>query len=150
MKDKYKESIYNLVHLSKAKMSFDGVYIDRKQLKQDINVLWDLYNKYQELINQNKVYTLEQVKKEWKDAGYELINDYCSDFHFVKKEENTIYNRPTYRHFVVEKVNGGRYFAYSSFAKDNDFINRQYIIISFQEHQLITKTLKALEDKENG
>lgn len=89
--------------------------------------------------------TLLECIKEWEDAGYELINDYCSDFHFVKKIENTIYNRPIYHHFIIEKINGGRYFAYSSFEKDDNFNNRQYFIISFQEHNLIHKTLKALE-----
>lgn len=90
------------------------------------------------------VYTLEEVKKEWEALGYELINDYCSDFHFVRKIENTIYNRPIYHHFEIEKINGGRYIPYSSFEKDDNFNNRQYFVISFQEHQLITKTFKAL------
>ena len=54
MADKYQKSIYNLVHLSKAKMSFDGIYIDSKKLKQDIDVLWELYNKYQELFNKHE------------------------------------------------------------------------------------------------
>ena len=51
MADKYQKSIYNLVHLSKAKMTFDGIYIDSKKLNQDITVLWELYNKYQELVH---------------------------------------------------------------------------------------------------
>ena len=87
---------------------------------------------------------LDELKKEWEEAGYELINDYCSDFHFVKKIENTIYNRPIYHNFVIEKINGGRYIPYSSFEKDDNFNNRQYFVISFQEHQLITKTFIAL------
>lgn len=100
----------------------------------------------QELIDNEKTPTIEEVKKEWEEAGYELINDYCSDFHFVKKIENTIYNRPIYHHFVIEKINGGRYIPYSSFEKENNnFNNRQYFIISLQEHQLLTKIFKALE-----
>ncbi len=50
MSNKYQKSIYNLVHLSKAPMGFDGIYIDSKQLTEDIEVLWELHNKYQELV----------------------------------------------------------------------------------------------------
>lgn len=51
MKNKYQKTIYNLVHLSKADMTNDGVYIDRKKLQEDINVLWELYNNYQKLVD---------------------------------------------------------------------------------------------------
>lgn len=51
MSDKYQKSIYNLVHLKKAKMDFDGIYINREKLGQDIEVLWELYNNYQKLID---------------------------------------------------------------------------------------------------
>lgn len=53
-KDKYQKTIYNLVHLSKADMTDDGVCIDRKKLQEDINVLWELYNNYQKLLDKEK------------------------------------------------------------------------------------------------
>lgn len=77
MKDKYKETIYNLVHLSKAKMEDDGVFIDRKKLQEDINVLWELYNKYQELADKKIPKKLKQ--KTDKDGRLLLVCPNCGD-----------------------------------------------------------------------
>lgn len=124
MKDKYKESIYNLVHLSKAKMTFDGVYIDIKQLDQDINVLWELYNKYQELVNKtNPIF--EEIKKEWEELGYECIyeDENCLEFNHKR---------------CLNKIH---------FSKENEWYgsdDERILQIDIKEHQLITKTMKSL------
>jgi hypothetical protein len=77
MADKYQKSIYNLVHLKKAKIGFDGIYIDNEKLSQDIDVLWELYNNYQKLLNEK--IPQKPVKGKIIYNSYENIQTYhCS------------------------------------------------------------------------
>lgn len=123
MSDKYQKTIYNLVHLSKAKMSFDGVYINQKQLEQDINVLWELHNKYQELTHQP---TLSECIKEWEDRGWKT-SYICDGINLSKLNDD------------IEE--------YFYFDKDLKRIDCN-CFISFDLIPLIHKTIKALEVSE--
>lgn len=122
--NKYQKTIYNLVHLSKADMSFDGVYIDRKQLKQDINVLWELHNKYQELI---KTPTEEEIIKEWEALGYSFVKGPLKISLFHKEEDIEIAIWLGDKSYCKAEKNG-----------------TDYKWLTFQEHQLLTKTFKML------
>ena len=117
--NKYQETIYNLVHLNKAR---GEVFIDHKQLQQDIDILWELYNKYDEL---TKTPTLEEVKKEWEELGYDLTRHERLFLEFEKGDTYImLYNYETVKY---EKYS----YAYSQ-------------KITLKEHQLLTKTFRAL------
>lgn len=131
MENKYQEALDNLIKIERAD-TFKKIGLFNHTNCDTL----------QELVDKEKTPTEEEIIKEWEEAGYELVNDYCTDFHFVKKIEDTVYDKPVYHHFVIEKINGGRYIPYSSSKKDDNFNNRQYFIISLQEHNLITKIFK--------
>jgi hypothetical protein len=81
----------------------------------------------QELVNQTKTPTLEDVKKEWEELGYELNRHERRELIFKFKEDGTI--------FTMWNFNSIRYSKYWRGKPAN---------ISLQEHQLLTKTFKAL------
>ena len=119
MSNKYQETIYNLVHLNKAR---GEVFIDHKQLQQDIDILWELYNKYDEL---TKTPTLEEVKKEWEALWYKCI---CDDEDLLEFEHEFL---PMNIEFNKEHMWYG--------STSNDITQ-----FTIREHLLITKTFRAL------
>lgn len=86
----------------------------------------DWVNALQELIDQNKVYTLEEIKQMWEEKEYHWGVDPQSIF--IYKGNKTI---------RIDKINLG-YECYN----DN---NLRSLIVSSQEHDLITKSIKTLK-----
>jgi hypothetical protein len=121
-KDKYKNSIYNLVHLSKADQSFDGIYIDSKKLNEDIKNLWELYNEYQKLMNQQKSRIITNVIKAWENAGYN-----------VTTKGQCLYLEYGAQMIMIDLET-------KSYYCENQF--GEALPISLEEHELICKTLK--------
>lgn len=124
--NKYQKTIYNLVHLNKAR---GEVFIDHKQLQQDIDILWELYNKYDEL---TKTPTLEEVKKEWGELGW-FFTGLPED---VKNKVSCI---------TISKYVGKNIFSTTDIQLDLEekdcFIRG---LINYRELQLLTKTFRAL------
>ena len=80
-------------------------------------------NSLKELVDQTKSHTLEQVKKEWEEEGYSWIE--------TKDEILLISNK---KQIFIDK----RDKMYSCSGRSTNFI-------TYQEHQLLTKTFRALE-----
>ena len=76
-----------------------------------------------------KVYTLEEVKKEWETLGYTEIT------HSKDKQSELIFRNYNEAEIVIY-LNDKDYFKYSPY--------RRIITLTYQEHQLLTKTFKAL------
>lgn len=74
-----------------------------------------------------KVYTLEEVKKMWEEEGYEWV-DNCDFIELLNKSKEEL--------FVIDTV-------HKQFAKTDDRV-KFTLYITFQEHQLLIKTFKAL------
>lgn len=125
--NKYQKSIYNLVHLNKAR---GEVFIDHKQLQQDIDILWELYNKYDEL---TKTPTLEEIKKEWEALGYEWRTpiDYLHMIYLVNYDDE-----PEWLLTIKINTQSKRYW---KIWDDGNFDS-----FTFEEHNLLTKTFRAL------
>lgn len=140
MKDKYKETIYNLVHLSKAKRTFDGVYIDQNKLEKDIDNLWELYNKYQELVDKNNS-TLEEVKKEWEALGYICVCDSETELIFEEEQSIPFYDFYCKRVHILKKW---KLYDVVTITKKNNKRKEIRLLLNFEIHQLLTKTFKAL------
>lgn len=85
------------------------------------------YRSLKELVDKEKSPTLEEVKKEWEKLGYELIRHERNELIFNFKEDGTI--------FTMWNFNEMRYSKYWRGTPAN---------ITLQEHQLLTKTFKAL------
>ena len=100
-------------------------------------------NTLQDLIDQNKPLTLAECIKEWKDRGFEII-----------EQENYIIFRhhKTYKTIEIYLVNLS-YKTYEWYDEKRPIADKLNIdeaqSITYDIHNLITKTLKALE-VENG
>lgn len=116
MKNKYQEALKELKEFIHSEL--DGTRMLDEYLKH--------CDTLQELVDKNKVYTLEEVKKMWEELGYEIYQgkNYISMKNKKKKE-------------ITIKIKDKYYFK-----RDDDNFPDD---ITFQEHQLLTKTIKALE-----
>ncbi len=121
--NKYQETIYNLVHLNKAR---GEVFIDHKQLQQDIDVLWELHNKYDEL---TKTPTLEEVKKEWEEEGYRM---------YINAREFTMFDNANIISLYKDDI-----LIFNIYVDERMYTCR-IIEIPLEIHQLLTKTFRAL------
>ncbi len=85
----------------------------------------------QELVDQTKNPTLEEIKKEWEELGY--------DWFFSKEKKSVLFIRSLREHiaFILE-IEEKHY--YKTCSWDYSI----FLPITFQEHQLLTKTFKAL------
>lgn len=81
----------------------------------------------QELVDQTKTLTEEEIIKEWEALGYELIRHERRELIFKSKEDGTI--------FTMWNFNDIRYSKHWRERPAN---------ITIQEHQLLTKTFKML------
>lgn len=88
--------------------------------------------------------TLEEVKKEWEELGYKQIKDYDC-FHLVKKMNNNMdKNKTTYYHFEINEDYYVHYYSYN-IQESLSFVGEKYVcVIKNKEHQLLTKTFRAL------
>ena len=84
--------------------------------------------KYDEL---TKTPTLEEVKKEWQELGYEFI---------TLKEEETLFYILNLEEMSVIKIDCKN----KKYIKVSCIYYSDFIPTSFEEHQLLTKTFKAL------
>lgn len=81
----------------------------------------------QELVDQTKTPTLEEVIKEWEELGY----------YFTKTTDNQICLHTKYNgENIILELSNYTYVKYDNHAEPMD--------ITLQEHQLLTKTFKAL------
>ena len=95
-----------------------------------VDIVNESYDTLQELVDQNKEYTLEECKKMWEENGYEWVKKYHIHIKLPLAEDEVIYNE------IAINPKTKAYF-------------KRYGLITYQEHNLITKTLKALEKEEN-
>lgn len=86
-------------------------------IKKDLDKLEEL----------TKVPTLEEVKKEWEELGYEWI-DNCDFIELLNKSKEEL--------FVIDTI-------HKKFAKSDDKV-KFTLYVTFKEHELITKTFKML------
>ena len=91
----------------------------------------------QELVDQNKEYTLEECKKMWEDLGYEwrIPKKYPHMIWLVDDDEEE-------KWILTIKINTQSK-KYWKIRGDSSFE-----AFTFEEHDLITKTIKALEKEE--
>lgn len=127
--NKYEEALndirYTAHHLNNHIYDCDEIcdeYCD--DLLTDCDIL-------QELINQQKTPTLEEVKKEWEELGYE----WSEDEKRITLKANILYTTK-YVHIMINKIT--RHY-WKKIEGDDVFLP-----ISFKIHQLLTKTFKAL------
>ena len=105
----------------------------------------------QQLINQQNQSTLSDCIKEWEERGY--VWEERSDFHnghdyrcyFVYKKADTLYNA----RFVFNKYDN-TYYAYEGFDTTDyegyPITKMKPLSLDIDLHNLVTKTLKALEE----
>lgn len=117
MKNKYQEALNNY--------SENVDYRDYST--KTVDIVNESYDTLQELVDKTKTPILEQVKIEWEKLGY-----------VWEKREHIIflYNKKNGKMISINTTICG-YSAYNF-----DCVS---LIITFQEHQLITKTFKAKE-----
>lgn len=91
------------------------------------------FNTLQELVNQTKQPTLEEVKKEWEELGYEwrILNDYPHMIHLVNDDDEP-------KWILVIKINTR---SKKYWKRWGDLSVEPF---TFEEHQLLTKTFRAL------
>lgn len=94
-----------------------------------VDIVNESYDTLQELVDQNKEYTLEEVKKMWEELGYECWEPNEKTF-CVANEDNEE---------IEFSLKPKLYYTVSDWS----------IIIDTKLHDLITKTLKALEKENN-
>ena len=103
-------------------------------MKNKSNYILEIIRKENEIIDQNIIHIFEEVEKLWKEIDYGLVLS-------SKPKPNEIRFRNSNESEVVIYINDKSYFKYSPY--------RNVISIAFKEHEVITKTIKALEDIEN-
>ena len=86
-----------------------------------------------EIIDQNKEYTLEECKKMWEELGYEWVENPDASLIILRNKKQDI----------KIKINT---FLKTYYAREYSCFD--YQDIEFREHQLLTKTFKALEKEE--
>lgn len=103
----------------------------------------------QQLIDQTKTPTLEEVKKEWEEEGYsfEIYNDEYHNGNVYKRcviyKEIFMNKRLIVLHYWNKTITFN-YF-WETFDDEGYTVNKYMSFnITFQEHQLLTKTFKAL------
>lgn len=85
----------------------------------------------------DKVYTLEQVKKEWEELGYEwCASNNNKHIILIKEIKKDIYNGDFYKIININSITKN----YACYINES----YSYDDITFQEHNLLTKTFKAL------
>ena len=91
-----------------------------------------------ELVDKEKSPTLEEVKKEWEELGYEWCAS-SNNKHIVliKEIKNDMYNGDYNKIISINSIIKN----YACYIDEN----YSYDAITFEEHQLLTKTMKALE-----
>lgn len=96
-----------------------------------------VYNKQfkllQELVDQTKTPTLEEVKKEWEELGYEWVENEIY-INIIKKYEGIDFD-------VILSIDK-RTRNYCCF--EDDGCDNRSLNITYREHQLLTKTFRAL------
>lgn len=132
--------IYNLLNCDDESMKWPLTIESMETLKEAC----DKAKKYDEL---TKIPTLEKVKKEWKDLGYEWIEELYTDSIVLKKTvEEPLLKNDTHivTYFISINIIDKTYRAEkrSCFACEGK-------VLTLQEHQLITKTIQALGES-NG
>ena len=95
---------------------------------QDLKLIVDEFYRLREKI---KIPTIDEVKKEWEDIGYEWFENGGI---IVLQQQIQYTNK-----YVIITINLGKK-AYWKIVDDN----LNFIPFSFQEHQLLTKTFAAL------
>lgn len=85
----------------------------------------------QELVDKEKSPTIEEVKKEWEELGYKLL--YC-------KQDSTLIELLNENKMTIIIINNNE----KSYIKLLAYDYSSYCPLNFQEHQLLTKTFKAL------
>lgn len=108
----------------------------------------ELYDKYkkefkalQELVDQQKTYTEEEIKKMWKDAGYECVCDSENQLIFEEITENPFLEFSCNR---VQILKNFKLFDTSYITKQNGKHKEYRLFMNFKIHQLLTKTFKWL------
>ena len=108
----------------------DNPRYNKKQAYEDLKLIVDEIYRLRE---KQKDYTLEEVEKLWKEIDYGKVWS-------SKPRPNEIRFRDSNESEIVIYTNDKSYFKYSPY--------RNVIAISSKEHDLITKTIKALEKME--
>lgn len=103
----------------------DSAYQDLKKIVDKFYKLIDKANKYDEL---TKTPTLEEVKKEWEELGYEWVNIDLHLMRLISEDLDTI--------IIIN--NKTKCYAVSEYS------HMEYQFITDKEHQLLTKTFRAL------
>ena len=98
-------------------------------MKNKSNYILEIIGKENEITDQNIIYIFEEVEKLWKEIDYGLVLS-------SKPRPNEIRFRNSYESEIVIYTNDKSYFKYSPY--------RNVISISFKEHEVITKTIKAI------
>lgn len=135
--NKLKKRVYSI---SNCMFPLDTFFNDIEQNKDpdfnkesaynDLKLITDVVY---ELKEKQKDYTLEEVEKLWKEIDYGKVWS-------SKPRPNEIRFRNSNESEIVIYTNDKSYFKYSPY--------RNVIAISSKEHDLITKTIKALEKME--
>lgn len=96
---------------------------NKESAYEDLKLITDEFYRLREL---EKTPTLEEVKKEWEELGYEI---------YQEKKYIAMKNKTKKIEIIID-------------FKDRDYFKRDddnfWEIISLQEHQLLTRTMKAL------
>lgn len=117
--NKYQEALNELKELVHSEL--DGTRMLDKHL-EDICTL-------QELVDKTIPPTLEEVKKEWEELGYTWVN---IDLHLVRLISEDLDT-------IIRIDNKTKCYAIS------DYNNMEYQFITDGEHNLLTKTFRALK-----
>lgn len=103
---------------------------NKESAYNDLKLITDaIYELKEKLKDKEQDYTLEQVQKMWEEAGYEWVKKYLIHIKLPLAKDEDIYNEIA--------IN----------PKTKAYFKRYGFIIS-REHDLIIKTIKALEKEE--
>lgn len=105
---------------------------NKESAYKDLKLISDAIYKLKE---KEKVYTLEEVEKLWREIDYGKVWS-------SKPRPDEIRFRDSNESEIVIYINDKSYFKYSPY--------RNVIAISFKEHDLITKTIKAIEKEKSN
>ena len=137
MNDKFQKALNRIV-----KSSCPNCHDENGCTSCDIEKICNATAKYwvdtlQELVDQNKVYILEEVKKMWEELGYEwCASNNNKHIVLLKEIKNDMYNG-NYNKIISINSIIKKYACYIDESYSHD-------AITYQEHQLLNKTLRAL------
>lgn len=97
---------------------------------------------FQELVDKEKTYTKEEIKKEWEALGYKWDEKlYADSIALSKRVEKTWLKNETYTetHFIIINIINKTYRA-----EIFRWLGCEGKPLTFQEHNLLTKTFKML------